>query len=154
MRIRIRDLESFWWKNSDPGSGINIPDPQHCVDHGWERCAPKGSLASPGPSPEGGVQAGGQPGVQGLVQGQEAGCPSTTYREGGFTHRLIDVGGLIPSRYSEQCHLIRRTSRKITFSISNIMLNSSCHSSWKYHLLTLEKQLFFLNFPLKIGLFH
>jgi hypothetical protein len=19
------------WKNSDPGSGINIPDPQHCL---------------------------------------------------------------------------------------------------------------------------
>ncbi len=36
MRIRIRNPESFWpWirdpgkKNLDPGSGINIPDPQH-----------------------------------------------------------------------------------------------------------------------------
>jgi hypothetical protein len=36
MRIRTRDPDSFlpWirdpgWKNSDPGSGINIPDQQH-----------------------------------------------------------------------------------------------------------------------------
>jgi hypothetical protein len=36
MRIRIRDqfdpLSGL--KNSDPGSGINIPDPQHCVKYG------------------------------------------------------------------------------------------------------------------------
>jgi hypothetical protein len=34
MRIRIRDPESFchWIRqNSDPGSGINIPDPQHLL---------------------------------------------------------------------------------------------------------------------------
>ncbi len=37
MWIRIRDPKSFWpwiqdpgWKNSDPESGINIPDQQHC----------------------------------------------------------------------------------------------------------------------------
>jgi hypothetical protein len=37
MQIRIRDPGSCqpWirdpgWKNSDPESGINIPDPQHC----------------------------------------------------------------------------------------------------------------------------
>jgi hypothetical protein len=27
----IRDPESGMGKNQDPGSGINIPDPQHCV---------------------------------------------------------------------------------------------------------------------------
>jgi hypothetical protein len=26
----IRDLGSGMGKNQDPGSGINIPDPQHC----------------------------------------------------------------------------------------------------------------------------
>jgi hypothetical protein len=26
----IRDPESGMGKNQDPGSGINIPDPQHC----------------------------------------------------------------------------------------------------------------------------
>jgi hypothetical protein len=38
MWIRIRDLESFrpwiWdkgWENSEPGSGIIIPDPQYCL---------------------------------------------------------------------------------------------------------------------------
>ncbi len=38
LRIRIRDPVPFWpldpgsgmGKNQDPGSGINIPDPQHC----------------------------------------------------------------------------------------------------------------------------
>jgi hypothetical protein len=35
MQVRIRDPGSCkpWireWKNSDPESGINIPDPQHC----------------------------------------------------------------------------------------------------------------------------
>jgi hypothetical protein len=37
--MRIRDPESFrpWireqgWKNLDPRSGINIPDPQHCLN--------------------------------------------------------------------------------------------------------------------------
>jgi hypothetical protein len=27
----IRDPGSGMWKNPDPGSGINIPDPQHCM---------------------------------------------------------------------------------------------------------------------------
>ncbi len=33
MRIRIRDPESFrpWIRDKNPGSGINIPDPQHCL---------------------------------------------------------------------------------------------------------------------------
>jgi hypothetical protein len=38
MGNRIRDPESVWpwiqypgWKNSDPGSGIYIPDPQHWI---------------------------------------------------------------------------------------------------------------------------
>jgi hypothetical protein len=32
MRIRIRDIFALdqGWKNTDPGSGVNIPDPQHC----------------------------------------------------------------------------------------------------------------------------
>jgi hypothetical protein len=30
--MRIRDGKNLdpGWRNSDPGSGINIPDPQHC----------------------------------------------------------------------------------------------------------------------------
>ncbi len=32
--LRIRDPG---WKNSDPGSGINIPDPQHCL---FDLCNP------------------------------------------------------------------------------------------------------------------
>jgi hypothetical protein len=36
MRIRIQDSEFFFtldtgWKNLDPRSGINIPDPQHAL---------------------------------------------------------------------------------------------------------------------------
>jgi hypothetical protein len=27
----IRDPGSWMGKNQDPGSGINIPDPQHCI---------------------------------------------------------------------------------------------------------------------------
>jgi hypothetical protein len=30
----IRDPRSGMGKNQDPGSGINIPDPQHCIDEG------------------------------------------------------------------------------------------------------------------------
>jgi hypothetical protein len=29
----IRDPGSGMGKNQDPGSGINIPDPQHCLKH-------------------------------------------------------------------------------------------------------------------------
>ncbi len=45
MRFGIRDPESFWrwvgdpdWKNSDPGSKINIPDPPHCLRGTVSRC--------------------------------------------------------------------------------------------------------------------
>ncbi len=36
MQIRIRDLVNPWirdpgWKKLNPGSGIYIPDPQHCL---------------------------------------------------------------------------------------------------------------------------
>ncbi len=33
-------MRIFWsgMENSDPRSGINIPDPQHCMDRIWERC--------------------------------------------------------------------------------------------------------------------
>jgi hypothetical protein len=30
----IRDPGSGMSKNQDPGSGINIPDPQHCLNYG------------------------------------------------------------------------------------------------------------------------
>jgi hypothetical protein len=32
-RIRDGDSSDPGWKKSDPGSGINIPDPQHCKKH-------------------------------------------------------------------------------------------------------------------------
>ncbi len=39
MRIRDKNIRIRDGKNSDPGSGINIPDPQHCsrldLTHSW-----------------------------------------------------------------------------------------------------------------------
>ncbi len=37
MFFGIRDPGSGMWKNPDPGSGINIPDPQHWMVH-WGSC--------------------------------------------------------------------------------------------------------------------
>jgi hypothetical protein len=36
----IRDLRSGMGKNQDPGSGINIPDPQHCLQDTGKKSVP------------------------------------------------------------------------------------------------------------------
>jgi hypothetical protein len=40
----IQDPGSGMGKNQDPGSGINIPDPQHWVQHNGSKCCGSGMI--------------------------------------------------------------------------------------------------------------